>query len=53
MVDEWYEAAEEFGAEYAEERFAELARFLFARTDPLLLDRSRGCRRGPGGAGSQ
>ncbi|MER7491105.1 hypothetical protein ABT033_00280 [Streptomyces pharetrae] len=25
--------------EYAEERFAELARFLFARTDPLLLSR--------------
>jgi hypothetical protein len=38
-VDEPDSVAEEFGAEYAEERFAELARFLFARTDPLLLSR--------------
>ncbi|MFD6231607.1 hypothetical protein ACFWFZ_32825 [Streptomyces sp. NPDC060232] len=41
-MDELYEVAQESGAEYAEERFAELARFLFARTDPLLLDRPVG-----------
>jgi hypothetical protein len=32
-------AAEDFEAEYTKERFAELARFLFARMDPLLLSR--------------
>ncbi|WP_327187405.1 hypothetical protein [Streptomyces sp. NBC_01334] len=34
-MDEQEEAADE----YTEDRFAELARFLFARTDPLLLIR--------------
>ncbi|MEU6214336.1 hypothetical protein ABZ891_31125 [Streptomyces sp. NPDC047023] len=38
-MDEEYGVAEEFGSEFSEERFAELARFLFARTDPLLLER--------------
>ncbi|MER6253541.1 hypothetical protein ABT224_19520 [Streptomyces sp. NPDC001584] len=36
------DAAEPFKAEYAEERFAELTQFLFARTDPLLLTRPHG-----------
>ena len=38
-VDEQNEAAKQSDEEYAEERFAELARFLFARIDPLLLNR--------------
>jgi hypothetical protein len=33
------EAAEQPEKEYTEERFAQLARFLFARTDLLLLNR--------------
>jgi hypothetical protein len=38
-VDEQNEAAKQPDEEYAEERFAELAQFLFARTDPLLPNR--------------
>lgn len=38
-MDEQDEVAENFEAEFTEERFAELARFLFARMDPLLLSR--------------
>ncbi|MER6850582.1 hypothetical protein AB0A81_39545 [Streptomyces flaveolus] len=38
-MDEQDEAAEQPDEEYAEERFAELTRFLFARIDPLLLNR--------------
>jgi hypothetical protein len=35
--DQWAEEAREPGEEYTEEDFAALARFLFSRTDPLML----------------